>query len=107
MQFRTVFPCSIKKIKFKIHKTKIFPFVLHGHKTWLVTLSEEQGLRVFENKMLRTIFGTTRDETGNEENCIRSSIIISIRTMKSRQIRWVVHITILGEIRPLRRPRCR
>jgi hypothetical protein len=38
-----------KKLKIKIHKTVILPFVLYGCKTWSLTLGEEQRLRIFEN----------------------------------------------------------
>jgi hypothetical protein len=41
----------------KIHKTIILPEVLYGCETWSVTLREEQRLRVFENRVLRRIFG--------------------------------------------------
>jgi hypothetical protein len=36
--------------------------VLYGRKTWSLTLREEHRLRVFENRVLRRIFGTRRDE---------------------------------------------
>ena len=47
-----------KNLKMKIHKTIILP----GCETWLLTLREEHGLRVFENRVLRGIFGPKRDE---------------------------------------------
>jgi hypothetical protein len=40
----------------------ILPVVLHGCETWSLTLKEEHRLRVFENKVLRRIFGPKRDE---------------------------------------------
>jgi PAS domain-containing protein len=40
----------------------ILPVVLHGCETWSVTLWEEHGLRVFENRILRRIFGSKREE---------------------------------------------
>jgi hypothetical protein len=39
-----------------------YPFVLCGCETWSFTLREECGLRVFENRVLRRIFGPKRDE---------------------------------------------
>jgi hypothetical protein len=51
-----------KNTEIKIHRTIIFPVVLYGCETWSVTLREEQRLRVFENKVLRKIFGPKRDE---------------------------------------------
>jgi hypothetical protein len=46
----------------KIYKTIILPVVLCGCETWSVTLREEHRLRVFENRLLRRIFGPKRDE---------------------------------------------
>ena len=50
-----------KYIKIKIHRTIILPVVLYGRETWSLTLREERGLRVFDNRVLR-IFGPKRDE---------------------------------------------
>ena len=41
-------------------------FFLHGCETWSLTLREGRRLRVFENKMLRIIFGPKRDEVTGE-----------------------------------------
>jgi len=49
-------------LKIKIHRTIILPVVLCGCETWLLTLREERKLRVFENIVLRRIFGPRRDE---------------------------------------------
>jgi hypothetical protein len=38
------------------------PTVLYGYETWFLTLREEHILRVFENRVLRGIFGPKRDE---------------------------------------------
>jgi hypothetical protein len=51
-----------KSVKIKIYKTIILPVVLYGCESWLLTLRKECRLRVFENKVLRRIFGPTRDE---------------------------------------------
>jgi hypothetical protein len=40
----------------------MFPVVLYGRETWYLTLREQHRLRVFENRVLRTIFGPKRDE---------------------------------------------
>jgi hypothetical protein len=51
-----------KDVKTKIHKTLILPVVLYACETWSLTLSEEHGLRVFENRVLKRTFGPTRQE---------------------------------------------
>jgi hypothetical protein len=50
-----------KNLKIKIYRNIIFPVVLYGCKTWSLTLREERRLRVFENGVLRRIFGHKRD----------------------------------------------
>ena len=50
-----------KNLKIKIYRTKILPVVLYGCETWSLTLREEHRLRVFENRVLRRIFGPRRD----------------------------------------------
>ena len=54
-----------KNIKIKIYKTIIF-LVLCGCETWSLTLREEHRLRVFENRVLRRMFGPKRDEVTGE-----------------------------------------
>ena len=51
-----------KKLKVKTYKTIILPVVLYGCETWSLTLKAEHRLRVFENKILRKIFGAKKDE---------------------------------------------
>jgi hypothetical protein len=80
--------------------------VLYGCETWSLTLREERRLRVFENRVLRRIFGPKRDElTGewkkihNEElNNLYCSHII-VRVIKSRRMRWSGHVARMGERR--------
>ena len=57
-----------KNLKIKIYRTIILPVVLYGCETWSLTLREERRLRVFENRVLRRVFGPKRDEvTGTEK----------------------------------------
>ena len=51
-----------KNLTFKIYKTIILPVVTYGCETWSLTLREESRLRVFENRILRRIFGLKKDE---------------------------------------------
>ena len=86
--------------------TTHFIVVLYVCETWSLTLREEWKLRVFENMVLRRIFGLGRDEvTGewsrlhNEElNDLYSSPNI-VRVIKSRIMRWAGHVARMGEER--------
>jgi hypothetical protein len=93
-----------RNIKVKIYKTIILPVVLDGCETCSLTLREEHRLRVFENRVLRRIFGPKWDEvTGewrklhNEElhNLYSSPDII--RQIRSRRMRLAGHVTRMGE----------
>jgi len=55
-----------KNLKIKIYRIIILPVVLYGCETWSLTLKEEHRLRVFENRVLRRIFGPERDEATGE-----------------------------------------
>ena len=55
-----------KILKIKIYRTIILPVVLYGCETWALTLREERKLRVFQNMVLRRIFGPRRDEVTGE-----------------------------------------
>ncbi|KAJ4448404.1 hypothetical protein ANN_10420 [Periplaneta americana] len=99
------FPSAVKKSESYL-KTVILPVVLYGCETWTLTLREEHRLRVFENKVLRKIFGAKRDEvTGEwrklhntELHALYSSLDI-IRNIKSRRLRWSGHVARMGESR--------
>jgi hypothetical protein len=54
-----------KNLKMKIYKTVILPVVLYRYETCSLTLGEEHRLRVFENRVLRRIFGPKREEDGS------------------------------------------
>ena len=58
-----------KNLKIKIYRTIVLPVVLYGCETWSLTLREEWKLRVFENMVLRTIFGNG----GMEEIALRGA----------------------------------
>ncbi|KAJ4448853.1 hypothetical protein ANN_00244 [Periplaneta americana] len=60
-----------KNLKVRIYKIVLLPVVLYDCETWTLTLREEQRLRVFENKVLRKIFGAKRNEVTGEHRTAR------------------------------------
>ncbi|KAJ4426309.1 hypothetical protein ANN_27123 [Periplaneta americana] len=96
--------------------------------SWTLTLREEHRLRVFENNVLRKIFGTKRDEVTGEWRKLHNTELHAlysspdiIRNIKSRCLRWAGHVARIGKFinayrvlvgrlegnRPLGRPRRR
>jgi hypothetical protein len=55
------------KIKISIYRIIILPVILYGCETWCVTLREEHRIRMFENRVLRKVFGPGRDEVTRME----------------------------------------
>ena len=93
-----------------IHRTIIFPVVLYGCETWSLTLREERRLRVFENRVLRRVFGPKRDDvTGewrkihNEELSDLCSLPNIVWVVKSRRMRWAGHVARMGQGRGVHR----
>ena len=98
-----------RNLKIKVFRIRIIPVVAYGCKTWSLTLREERRLRVFENRVLRGIFGPRRDEVArewrkqpNELNDLYSLPNIS-RVIKSRKLRWEGHVARMGEKRDVYR----
>jgi hypothetical protein len=92
----------LKNLKIKIYKIVILPVVLYGCETLSLTLGEEHRLRVFENRVLRRIFGPEREEDGSwrklhndELHSLYSSSNI-VRVIKSRRMRWDGHVARMG-----------
>jgi hypothetical protein len=95
-----------KNLKIKIYRTTNLSVVLYGCETWSPTLREERSLRVFENRVLRRVFGRKRDEvTGewrklhNEELNDLYTLPNIVRVVNSRRIRWAGHVARMGEDR--------
>jgi hypothetical protein len=115
-------------MKIRMYKGIILLVVLYGCETWSLILREEHRLRMFQNRVLRRMFGLKRDAViggwkklhNKEFHNLYSSPSI-IRLMKSRRMRWAGHVAHVGKKmnayrilvgkpegkRPLGRPRCR
>jgi hypothetical protein len=88
-----MFQCSIR-----IYKTIILPLVLYGCETLSLTVREEHKLKVFENKVLRRIFGPKRDRvTGgwrklHNEELYKFYCFSSIITIIYSWMSWAGHV---------------
>ena len=105
-----VFQFPIKKFKDSGIRTIILPVVLYGCETWLLTLREESRLRVFKNRVLRSIFGPKREKVTvewrklhNEKFSVLYSSPNIMRVIKSRRMRWARHVVRMGEGRDVYR----
>jgi hypothetical protein len=93
-------------VKIKIYKTIILAVILYWCETVFLTLREEHRLRVFENRVLRRIFGPKRDavtrgwrKVHNEElHGLYSSPSI-FKVIKARKMRWAGHVARMGKVR--------
>ena len=95
-----------KNVKIKIHRTIILPIILNGCETWSLRLREERRLRVFENRVLRRLFGPRKDDVTGERRKLHNEDLNDlycstniIRVIKSRRMRWAEHVARTGERR--------
>jgi hypothetical protein len=77
---------------------------LYGCETGSLTLGEEHRLRVFENRVLRRVFGPKTDEVTGEWRKVHNEELNDlycspniVRVIKSIRIRWTGHVTCMGE----------
>ena len=82
----------------------ILPVVLYGCESWSLTLREERRLRVFENRVLRRIFGPKRDEVTRDWRKLHNEELNdlyyspnTVRVIKSGQMGWAGHVALMGE----------
>ena len=90
-----------KNIKIRIYITTILPVA--GCETWSLTLREERRLRLFENTVLRKIFGAERNEVTWEWRTLLNEELYDlycssniIRVVKTRRMRWAGHVARMG-----------
>ena len=88
-----------KNIKIEVYRTIIFHVIFCGCETWLLTLREECRQRVFENRVLRRIFGPKGDEVTREWIKVHNGELTDmysspniIQVIKSRRMRCSGHV---------------
>jgi len=95
-----------KIIKIQVHRTIMLPVVLHGCETWSLTWRGECRLRMFENRVLRKIFGPKRVKVRREWRKLHNEELNDLYSYPnviwviiSRKIRWTGHVACMGERR--------
>jgi len=86
-----------RNLNFKIYRTIILPVVLYVCEIWLLILRKERKLRVFENIVLRSIFGPKRDEVTGEWRKLHNDVLNDlyssqniVRVIKSKRMKLAV-----------------
>jgi hypothetical protein len=90
----------LKNVKSRKYETIILPLILYRCETWSLKLREEHRLQVFENRLLRRIFGRERDEVTREWRKLHNEDLRDfysapsiIRIIKLKRVRWAGHVT--------------
>jgi len=107
---QNLFSSSLLSKNLKACRNIILLVVLYGFETWLLTFREERRLRMFEDRVLRRIFGPRLDEiTGewrklhHEELSVPYSSSNIVRVIKSRRLRRTVHVGRMNDRRGVNR----
>jgi hypothetical protein len=95
-----------KNLKTKVYRTIILPVVKYGCENWSLKLREEHRLRVCEKRVLRRLFGPTRDGVTREWRKLHNEVLNVlcssrniVRVIKSRKIRWASRVARMRERR--------
>jgi len=99
-----VFQFAIQKYKDEYIQNYNLPVVLYGCESWSLTLREERRLRVFENMVLRRIFGLKRGEVTREWRKLHNEDLNDLyfspnigRVINSIRIRWAGGVRGMGQ----------
>jgi len=95
-----------RNLKIEIFRTIFLHVVLYGSETWSLTLREERRLRVFENRVLRRIYGPKRDEVTKELRRLHNKELNDLspspnifREINAGRMRWAVHVARMRDRR--------
>jgi len=100
-----VFHFVIQNTQIEIHKNTILPVVLYGCENWSFKMREERRLSLFENTVLRRIFGPTRKEVTGERKKLHNEkpklSVLLPNTVRVNEpcMRWMRHVEFMGEWR--------
>jgi hypothetical protein len=78
---KTLYLLNLIHLKVKMYRTLILPVLLYGCETWSPTLREERRLRVFENRVLRRIFGLKRDKVTGDWIKLRNAELHNVYSL--------------------------
>jgi hypothetical protein len=94
-----------KNLRIKVYKYLILPVILYGCETSSVTLREGHRLTIFENRMLKRIFGHKREEMVRGSRSLHNEELLNLyaspnvnKEIKSRSMRWAGHVERKGEM---------
>jgi len=103
MHYTSVLHNMIRIVFLKYNIYKLLPVVVYGWETWSLTLREGRRLRVFENRVLRRIFGHKRNDLTREWRKLHNEGLndlycssIMVQMMKSRRMIWAGHVARMG-----------
>ena len=92
-----------RQVRDFLYRAIIFLVVLYGCETWSLTLTEERRLKVFENRVLRRIFGSKRNAVTEERRKLHNEELndlysspSTVRVIKSRRMRRAGHAARMG-----------
>ena len=94
-----------QSIKIRLYKTTIRPTVTYGAETWTLTNKIEEMLMTWERKIMRKIYGPTK-ENGQWRTKTNSELITKYKSqdivtvIKNRRLEWLGHVIRTNEARP-------
>jgi hypothetical protein len=94
-----------KNLRITIYRTIVLPLVLYGFQTWSLTWREERRQMVFENRVLRRIFGPKRDEVTDEWRKLHNEELNDVCSSPSivqviiSRMKWAVRVARMCERR--------